>query len=104
MYATRKVWLYLVLTGGLHPVTRATGAMVGCLVADAAATPVQWIYDLNVLKDLLQQRQMVRGLLLVFLAVFHHMQHNQCHPQPLGAVACTAPGHLLTFCRQVGLF
>lgn len=35
------------------------GAMVGCLVADAAATPVQWIYDTAVLEDLLQRRQQV---------------------------------------------
>lgn len=39
---------------------RAVGGVVGCLVADAAAMPVQWIYDLEVLDDLLAQRQQVR--------------------------------------------
>lgn len=35
---------------------RARGAMVACLVCDAAATGVQWIYDLDTLQQLQQQR------------------------------------------------
>eukprot|EP00878_Enallax_costatus_P027621 GHUV01029757.1.p1 GENE.GHUV01029757.1~~GHUV01029757.1.p1 ORF type:complete len:187 (+),score=34.99 GHUV01029757.1:417-977(+) len=38
---------------------RAIGGIVGCLVADAAAMPVQWIYDLAVIDDLLAHRQQV---------------------------------------------
>ncbi|WIA13004.1 hypothetical protein OEZ85_006614 [Tetradesmus obliquus] len=44
-------------TGGLSIAQRAAGAIIGCCVADAAATPVQWIYDVAKLQQLLQQRQ-----------------------------------------------
>jgi hypothetical protein len=39
---------------------RAAGAIFGCCVADAAAMPVQWIYDVQQLQQLLEQRQQVR--------------------------------------------
>jgi hypothetical protein len=45
--------------GGLSIAQRAAGAIVGCCVADAAATPVQWIYDNQKLQQLLEQRQQV---------------------------------------------
>lgn len=41
---------------------RAKGAIVGCLACDAAATGVQWIYDLDTLAQLQKQREMVRAL------------------------------------------
>lgn len=47
--------------GGLSIAQRAAGAIIGCCVADAAATPVQWIYDVAKLQQLLQQRQQVSG-------------------------------------------
>eukprot|EP00775_Hariotina_reticulata_P011315 gene11315-11465_t len=40
-----------------HLPQRAAGAILACLTADAAATSVQWIYDLGTLKRLLEQRQ-----------------------------------------------
>ncbi|KAF6260730.1 ADP-ribosylation/Crystallin J1 [Scenedesmus sp. NREL 46B-D3] len=47
--------------GGLGTAQRAAGAVVGCCVADAAATPVQWIYDVQQLQQLQQQRQQAAG-------------------------------------------
>lgn len=38
---------------------RAKGAMVGCLTCDAAATGVQWIYDLDTLAQLQRHREQV---------------------------------------------
>lgn len=34
---------------------RARGAVLGCLVADAAAVPVHWCYDPEKLKDHLEK-------------------------------------------------
>jgi hypothetical protein len=52
---------------GLSIAERAAGAIIGCCVADAAATPVQWIYDVQKLQQLLEQRQQVRVSWLVVL-------------------------------------
>jgi hypothetical protein len=45
--------------GGVGIAQRAAGAIIGCCVGDAAATPVQWIYDVEKLQQLLEQRQKV---------------------------------------------
>ena len=47
--------------GPLSTAERAKGAIVACLTCDAAATGVQWIYDLDTLAQLQQQRQQQVG-------------------------------------------
>lgn len=43
------------VTGSLSARQRAAGAVMGCIVGDAAATPVQWMYDVAALQALLSE-------------------------------------------------
>lgn len=45
--------------GPIGVAERAKAAIVACLMCDAAATGVQWIYDMELLAQLQQQRQQV---------------------------------------------